>query len=85
MEEPLPRNSLTYVEVVDDFLNSERQYLRDLQMLRNVFREHLASQLDTVNQVRLLRLRSSGRNVIPKSASPNPSSRPICHSQKRQS
>lgn len=50
-EEPAARNSLTYSEVVDDYMQWERQYLRDLQMLLKVFREQLADKLEQENEV----------------------------------
>jgi len=45
---------------VDDLLHSERQYLRDLQMLIKVFREQLAIQLEKVNQVGICLVLSLG-------------------------
>ncbi len=53
-EEPAARNSLTYSEVVDDYMQWERQYLRDLQMLLKVFREQLADKLEQENEVSML-------------------------------
>ncbi|OXA42794.1 Protein son of sevenless [Folsomia candida] len=49
-EETIPTSSLTYNEVVEDLLQSERQYLRDLQMLIKVFREQLADKLEKENE-----------------------------------
>ena len=36
--------------MVEDLLQSERQYLRDLQMLIKVFREQLADKLEKENE-----------------------------------
>ncbi|CAL8111020.1 unnamed protein product [Orchesella dallaii] len=49
-DEPAARNSLTYSEVVEDYMQWERQYLRDLQMLLKVFREQLADKLEQENE-----------------------------------
>lgn len=50
-DEPVARNSLTYSEVVDDYMQWEKQYLRDLQMLLKVFRDQLADRLEKENEV----------------------------------
>ncbi|ODM97917.1 Protein son of sevenless [Orchesella cincta] len=50
VDEPAARNSLTYSEVVEDYMQWERQYLRDLQMLLKVFREQLADKLEQENE-----------------------------------
>lgn len=36
-----PRTSLTYEQVVRNLMHEERQYLRDLHLIVNVFREEL--------------------------------------------
>lgn len=60
-EEPVARNSLTYSEVVDDYMQWEKQYLRDLQMLLKVFREQLANKLEQENEVSYAKIECLGR------------------------
>lgn len=42
VDEPIRRESLTYEDIVKDFILEENQYLHDLNMIIKVFREPFA-------------------------------------------